>query len=99
MVNKNIQMKKKNNNEWINLFPTTLFENVFTNDGKRLDNIIEELETVTTKDINDLRTKTEQDIQNVLNESKQYTDEKKSNIRMNAEYDVDTKRERDTLKR
>lgn len=44
MVNKNIQMKKKNNNEWINLFPTTLFENVFRNDGKSLDNEIERLE-------------------------------------------------------
>jgi len=70
---------------------------VFTNDGKRLDNIIEELETVTNEDINDLRTKTEQDIQNVLNESKQYTDDKISNIRMIAEYDVDPTGERDSL--
>lgn len=37
MVNRNIQMKKRNNDEWENLFPLTLMENVFDENGLPLN--------------------------------------------------------------
>ena len=37
MVNKNIQMKARNGNEWDNLFPLTLTENVFDNEGNNIE--------------------------------------------------------------
>ena len=43
MVNRNIQMKKKNNDEWENLFPLTLNENVFNNDGLNLNDQLNEI--------------------------------------------------------
>lgn len=44
MINRNIQMKKKNNDIWENLFPLTLTENVFDDSGKRLDDIVSDMD-------------------------------------------------------
>src|SRR5699024_2306811 len=43
MVNRNIQLKKKNNDEWENLFPLTLNENIYNNEGKNLDTQLTDL--------------------------------------------------------
>lgn len=49
MVNRNIQMKKKNNDEWENLFPLTLNENVFNTDGLSLNDQLENISKKTDK--------------------------------------------------
>ena len=76
MVNKNIQMKKKENDSWINLFPLTLSENVFNVDGVSVENeitnledSIENIETDLNSTINktdDLRESLDQMVINVL---------------------------------
>lgn len=43
MVNKNIQIKKKNNGEWDNLFPLTFNENVFNEEGQDLNVQLEKM--------------------------------------------------------
>ena len=43
MVNRNIQMKKKNNDEWENLFPLSLNENIYNTEGKNLNDQFDQL--------------------------------------------------------
>ena len=43
MVNRNIQMKKKNNEEWENLFPLSLNENIYNTEGKNLNDQFDQL--------------------------------------------------------
>lgn len=45
MVNRNIQMKKREGNEWENLFPLTLDENIYDNDGISLETYKQTKET------------------------------------------------------
>lgn len=58
MVNRNIQIKKKNNGNWENLYPITLNENVFSSEGKSLENeintILNKIETNKTELENDI---------------------------------------------
>lgn len=100
MVNKNIQMKKKEGNEWDNLFPITLFENIFNNEGINLSDsfgkIEDDLEAFES-DLSNRFIQTDEKIVDSLTESKEYTDEKISNIRMIAEYDVDPTGANDSL--
>ena len=51
MVNRNIQMKKKNNDEWENLFPISLQENIYNNDGEPLPTTLENIENDFTNNI------------------------------------------------
>lgn len=44
MVNKNIQMKKREGNDWDNLFPLTTTENVYSLEGKPLTDSLTEIE-------------------------------------------------------
>lgn len=44
MVNRNIQMKKKNNDQWENLFPISLQENIYNDDGEPLPTTLENIE-------------------------------------------------------
>lgn len=84
MTNKNIQMKKREGNDWDNLFPITLNENVFNENGVDLntqmqevkDNVLENKNEIT--DLNDDLKKTVTiikpemsvtEIQSLLNES------------------------------
>lgn len=48
MVNKNIQMKSKNGDTWDNLFPLTLMENVFNNNGQNIDTLLTDFRNETT---------------------------------------------------
>lgn len=43
MENRNIQMKKKNNNVWDNLYPISLNENIFNTDGLSLNEQLEKI--------------------------------------------------------
>lgn len=45
MVNRNIQMKKREGNDWDNLYPISLTENIYTKNGTSLDNEIENIDT------------------------------------------------------
>ena len=49
MVNKKIQMKARNGNEWDNLFPLTLNENVFNSSGLSLNTQLESIENILEK--------------------------------------------------
>ena len=50
MVNKNIQMKKREGNAWDNLYPISLTQNIFNNNGDSLTAILESVnEFVNTK--------------------------------------------------
>lgn len=54
MTNKNIQMKHSNNGKWDNLYPITLFENVFDKDGKILNDELKVMnETINDTFFND----------------------------------------------
>lgn len=54
MTNKNIQMKHSNNGKWDNLYPITLFENVFNTDGKSVNDELEDInETINDTFFND----------------------------------------------
>ena len=44
MINKNIQMKKREGDDWDNLFPVTLTENVYDKIGNSVDSEIERLD-------------------------------------------------------
>ena len=54
MVNKNIQMKARNGNEWDNLFPLTLTENVFDNEGNNIEYMLNTFKDNITDDMNTL---------------------------------------------
>lgn len=69
MVNKNIQMKEKDGNKWNNLFPLSLNENIFNNDGLNLNNQLKEIniKTTTKIDNNFYKFKKDDNFENVLN--------------------------------
>ena len=52
MVNRNIQMKKKNNDEWENLFPLSLNENIYNTEGKNLNEQFNQLTNDISNDFN-----------------------------------------------
>lgn len=79
MVNKNIQMKKKNGESWTNLFPISLTENIFNKSGENIESIISKVD-------NDLNVKITQVNSRV---SKEIPDlENKINTRLDKEFPV-----------
>lgn len=72
MVNRNIQMKKKNNDEWENLFPLSLNENIYNTEGKNLDDQFDQLTNDISNDflehkkmINEFKNKTTTQLSNM----------------------------------
>ena len=59
MVDHNIQMKKKNNGQWENLFPLTSSTNVIHSDGQTSDVKIKNNENAINNNLQDIRTLTE----------------------------------------
>lgn len=54
MVDKNIQMKKREGNSWNNLYPITLTENVFNNEGLPLSNELNNFKSDLLNNVNTL---------------------------------------------
>src|SRR5699024_3555702 len=79
MVNRNIQMKKKNNEEWENLFPLSLNENIYNTEDKNLDDQFDQL----TNDISNEFLEQEK----VINEFKNTTTTQLSNMEDKLEND------------
>ena len=96
MVNRNIQMKKKNNEEWENLFPLTLNENVFNNDGIDLNTQLENIEHTTEEKL-DQQNKEFTQFKNEMNQNISDLDLKVDNYIHINNYDVDPTGEKDSL--
>lgn len=82
MVNRNIQMKKKNNDEWENLFPLSLNENIYNTEGKNLNEQFDQL----TNDISNEFLEHEK----VINEFKNTTTTQLSNMEDKLENDFNS---------
>lgn len=55
MVNKTIQMKHSNNGEWDNLYPVTLTENVYDNDGVSIETKVNNINDLVIEKISKLQ--------------------------------------------
>src|SRR5699024_6771767 len=103
MVNRNIKMKKKNNDEWENIFPLSLNENIYNTDGKNLNDQFDDLTNNISnefleheKNINEFKN----DINNSLDIFNSELEDVKirvSNIRSISAYDVDPTGQKDSL--
>lgn len=71
MVNKNIQMKARNGSEWDNLFPLTLNENVYNNEGIGLSQQLNEMESTLQNEVLNVRN----DLTDLVNKSKELSSE------------------------
>lgn len=93
MVNRNIQMKKRNNDTWENLFPLTLNENVYNVAGVSLDNQLTNLEDGLTNDFSSFQDTIDNDINDLVD----YIDGKSPNTVSVSDYDVDPTGNSDSL--
>lgn len=65
MVNRNIQMKKKNNDEWENLFPLSLNENIYNTEGKNLNDQFDQLTNDISNEFNEFKNTTTTQLSNM----------------------------------
>lgn len=86
MVNKNIQMKERDREQWNNLFPHTLMENVYNQNGISIDNVMIDF-------INDIET----NLNTFKDETSEYVNSRTSTIIPLSEYNVDPTGETDSL--
>src|SRR5699024_585692 len=55
MVNKNIQMRKFQDGDWINLFPITFMENVLNSEGSHLGNVMNSFQNNIQEELNKVK--------------------------------------------